>query len=108
MPKFDEYDSQRFKKNNRYSSNSGFNVLTGAAHEFVSNRSNYRRQSLLPPAKCPPFNGNKAEYSDGLAASPRVFYRQNGDFTNFSGMKVANSMISSKNFSQKMSSSLFH
>ena len=67
------------------------------------------RRSMLPPSKDFLSNGHgQAEYRDSFGASPRVFHRQNGDFTHFQGLKVANSFLSSKNFSAKMSSSLFN
>ena len=107
LGKYDTFDGDRFKRVKNRLEKPKYNVLSGAAHEFVSNKANFRRQSMLPPQNNPVFNGaNKAEYREGLAASPKLFYRQNGDFTHFSGLKVANNLISSKNFSQKMSSSL--
>jgi len=63
-------------------------------------KNSHARQTLLPPPKNFINNGHgKPEYSAGLAASPRVFYKQSGDMTHFQNLKVANNLISSKNFS---------
>ena len=106
--KFDERASQR---NNRQSTNraTGYNLLSGAPNQYFVTKDTFAKKTMLPPPKDFINNGHgKAEYKKGFEASPRVFHRQNGDMTYFQSLKVSNNLISSKNFSQKMSASLFN
>ena len=79
---FDE-QAPRFKQDRLAGSRKRYNVLTGQPELFGSKSSHHRR-TMLPPPKNFINNGHgKQEYRAGLAASPKVFYRQNGDFTHF-------------------------
>ena len=61
-----------------------YNAITGAPDTYLSMKNSHARQTLLPPPKNFINNGHgKPEYSAGLAASPRVFYKQSGDMTHF-------------------------
>ena len=51
----------------------------------------FGRRSLLPPQKRYDFDGKgKPEYQQQLEQQPRMFMRQNGDFTHFQNLKVQN------------------
>ena len=102
-----EDNTARFKR--RTNRANGYNLLTGAAHDIVPTKKTFAKQTLLQPRQEHLYSSSlKQEYKEGIAASPRIFHRQNGDFTAFQGLKVANNLISCKNFSPKMRSSLFN
>ena len=104
--RYNDNSNLRFKKSKNRES--GYNLVTGATNIYQSAKETNARLALLPPPKNFTINNlGKREYTNTFAASPKPFHRLNGDFTHFSGMRQANSLISSKNLTPKMSSSLF-
>lgn len=83
------------------------NFVNGSVYDYPDSRPSHNRKALLPLAQRYDYDGlPKAEYTSQFSNQPRMFMRQNGDFTHLANLQVQNKHISTKNLSPSLSKTI--